>query len=103
MPAEAAQTSEIPYHPAPSVGHELGIMFGFMAIFVISMGVYLFLWKLGNRRNEAYEIARREKLAQRGFGDEKSRLPVVGGDAAANTLHGGGGDGELVSGGGGRG
>lgn len=45
MPAEAAQTSEIPYHPAPSLGHELGIMFGFMAIFVISMGLYLVLWK----------------------------------------------------------
>lgn len=45
MPAQAAQSSEIPYHPAPSLGHELGIMFGFMAIFVVSMGVYLVLWR----------------------------------------------------------
>lgn len=35
----------VPFHPAPSVGHEIGIMFGFMAFFVLSMGVYYVMWR----------------------------------------------------------
>ena len=31
--------------PGPGVGHELGVMFGFMAIMVLSMVMYLVFWK----------------------------------------------------------
>ena len=40
-----ADIPEAKFHPAPSIGHELGIMFGFMAVFAISMTVYLIVWK----------------------------------------------------------
>ena len=36
---------KVPFHPAPSVGHEIGVMFGFMAFFVVSMGVYYVVWQ----------------------------------------------------------
>lgn len=39
------QSPKVSFHPAPSVGHELGIMFGFIAFFLLSMGVYYTLWK----------------------------------------------------------
>lgn len=36
---------QVPYHPAPSIGHEIGIMIGFMSFFVLSMGVYYVIWQ----------------------------------------------------------
>lgn len=36
---------QVPFHPAPSIGHEIGIMLGFMAFFVLSMGVYYVFWR----------------------------------------------------------
>lgn len=36
---------KVPFHPAPSVGHEIGVMFGFMAFFVLSMVVYYVFWQ----------------------------------------------------------
>ncbi|MCJ1265312.1 hypothetical protein MMC22_005188 [Lobaria immixta] len=99
------QSPKIAFHPAPSVGHELGVMFGFMAVFVVAMAVYLAFFKANNRRSEAREIARREELAQKGFGGEKA--PVRDDDAIApvpyNKISTDGGQGELVSGGAGRG
>lgn len=39
------QSPKIPFHPAPSVGHELGIMFGFIGFFILSMAVYYVWWE----------------------------------------------------------
>ncbi len=37
---------KIASHAAPyRVGHEIGVMVGFMAVFVIAMGAYLVAWK----------------------------------------------------------
>lgn len=36
---------KVAFHPAPSIGHEIGIMLGFMAFFAVSMGVYYVLWQ----------------------------------------------------------
>lgn len=36
---------KIPFHPAPSIGHEIGVMFGFIGFFVVAMGVYYVLWQ----------------------------------------------------------
>lgn len=32
------------YTPAPSIGHELGVMFGFMVFCLLFVGVYWFIW-----------------------------------------------------------
>lgn len=39
------QSPKVAFHPAPSVRHEIGIMFGFIAFFFLSMAVYYALWK----------------------------------------------------------
>ena len=36
---------QVPFHPAPSIGHEIGIMIGFMSFFVLAMGVYYVIWQ----------------------------------------------------------
>ncbi len=35
----------VPFHPGPSLGHELGIMFGFIALFVLATLVYYVMWQ----------------------------------------------------------
>lgn len=34
-----------PYTPMPSLGHELGLMFGFLALCAIVMAAYVALWR----------------------------------------------------------
>ncbi|KAJ5356741.1 hypothetical protein N7517_011350 [Penicillium concentricum] len=34
-----------PYTPMPSLRHELGLMFGFLSLFVVAMGAYIALWR----------------------------------------------------------
>ena len=43
--ASQDQSPDGPYHPGPGLGHELGVMFGFMAAFALTMGGYLVIWK----------------------------------------------------------
>ena len=54
-----------PYHPGPGTGHEIGVMVGFMAAFVIITAVYLVIWRVNNKRSEAKEMERRTSLAER--------------------------------------
>ena len=54
-----------PYHPGPGTAHEVGVMVGFMAAFVIIAASYLIIWKLYNKRSEAKEIQRRHVLAEK--------------------------------------
>ena len=35
----------ISYHAGPGTTHEVGVMLGFMAVFVLSMTVYLLIWR----------------------------------------------------------
>lgn len=35
----------IPFHAGPGTRHEVGVMVGFMVLFVLSMGVYLVFWR----------------------------------------------------------
>lgn len=35
----------VAFHPGPSLGHELGIMFGFIALFVLATVVYYVMWQ----------------------------------------------------------
>ncbi|EER42003.1 predicted protein [Histoplasma capsulatum H143] len=52
----------IPFTPVPSMGQELGIMFGFIFLSIVTMLVYWYFWQAAQRRNAAIEIARREAL-----------------------------------------
>jgi hypothetical protein len=63
---------KVAFHPGPSLGHELGIMFGFITLFVLATVVYYVMWQAGNKRDERTELGRREALAQKGFRTEKS-------------------------------
>ena len=54
-----------PYHPGPGTAHEVGVMIGFMAAFVIVTVAYSVIWKIGNRKEEAKEMQRRQVLAEK--------------------------------------
>jgi hypothetical protein len=34
-----------PYTPMPSLGHELGVMFGFIVACLLIMAVYIYFWR----------------------------------------------------------
>jgi hypothetical protein len=34
-----------PYIPMPSLGHELGLMFGFLSLSIVVIGAYVALWR----------------------------------------------------------
>ncbi|KAJ5497272.1 hypothetical protein N7463_009259 [Penicillium fimorum] len=49
-----------PYTPMPSLNHELGLMFGFLSLFVVAMGAYIALWRIFQTRLHAQHLARRK-------------------------------------------
>ncbi|KAJ5812891.1 hypothetical protein N7447_009914 [Penicillium robsamsonii] len=49
-----------PYTPMPSLNHELGLMFGFLSLFVVAMGVYTALWRVFHTRLHAQHLAHRK-------------------------------------------
>ncbi|MCJ1339708.1 hypothetical protein MMC09_004998 [Bachmanniomyces sp. S44760] len=55
------------YVPPPSVGHEIGVMFGFMGAMLLAMLLYLMLWKAGQKRSQKKEDQRRAVLEQKGI------------------------------------
>jgi len=63
------------YVPPPSVGHEIGVMFGFIGVFIVAMVVYGVLFQMYNKRGQKKEIERvrlvRSKEA--GYMDEKNQ------------------------------
>jgi hypothetical protein len=56
-----------PYIPPPSTGHELGIMFGFIGLMIISMVTYGIVWQIGNKRSLKKEQERIEQLKAAGL------------------------------------
>ncbi|MCJ1388198.1 hypothetical protein MMC18_001043 [Xylographa bjoerkii] len=62
-----------PYTPPPSIGHEIGVMFGFGGIMVVAMCVYMLLWRAGQKRSARKEQERCAALAAKGiYADEKT-------------------------------
>ncbi|KAK8178442.1 hypothetical protein BC567DRAFT_225603 [Phyllosticta citribraziliensis] len=57
----------------PSLGHELGVMFGGMAAMVLSMGLFWIWWGINLKREKKLEAKRIEGLRQRGI--LKEQLP----------------------------
>ncbi|PGH32062.1 hypothetical protein GX50_05131 [[Emmonsia] crescens] len=82
----------IPYTPIPSIGAELGIMFGFIVLSILTMLLYWYLWQAAQKRNAAIEAARREALTAQerlrrsekqpeqgeGYNNEHEDLPTSG-------------------------
>ncbi|KAI9801568.1 MAG: hypothetical protein M1825_003247 [Sarcosagium campestre] len=68
------------------LGQELGICFGFIALCLLSMGIYAFVWKLGQRRSERKEQLRKQHLTESGLGSgggvggDKSKAVEAGGN-----------------------
>ncbi|OQE44404.1 hypothetical protein PENCOP_c002G06229 [Penicillium coprophilum] len=48
------------YTPIPSLNHELGLMFGFLSLFIVAMGAYIALWRISQTRLRAQDLARRK-------------------------------------------
>ncbi|OJD29755.1 uncharacterized protein BKCO1_7300020 [Diplodia corticola] len=68
-----ADDKRVCYVPMPSLGHELGIIFGFLALMLICMCAYGFAWQIGNRRSLRKEEERIAALRASGhLKDEKS-------------------------------
>lgn len=66
MPSDTKDQSPTgPYHAGPGTGHEIGIMIGFMAAFVLITLGYLVMWRVGNKKGEAKERERRQLLAEK--------------------------------------
>lgn len=54
-----------PFHAGPGTVHEVAVMAGFIAGFIIITVVYLIIWRVYNKRCEAREIQRRHILAEK--------------------------------------
>ncbi|KAJ5811591.1 hypothetical protein N7474_007892 [Penicillium riverlandense] len=59
-------TISTPYTPMPSLGHELGIMFGFMGACAFTMVAYTLFWRAAQRRAKDEDLARRKAFHTRG-------------------------------------
>ncbi|KAE8342628.1 hypothetical protein BDV24DRAFT_130156 [Aspergillus arachidicola] len=64
-----------PYTPMSSLGHELGVMFAFLAACFVIMGLYVFFWRAFERREAQREKARKERFTRRGVHQERSGIP----------------------------
>ncbi|KAL9099570.1 MAG: hypothetical protein Q9163_004950 [Psora crenata] len=53
------------YHAGPGTAHEIGVMMGFIAVFLLVTAVYLVLWKIGNKKGAAKERERRHILHEK--------------------------------------
>ena len=74
-----------PYHPGPGTGHEIGVMVGFMAAFVIITAAYLVIWRINNKRSEAKEVERRTSLAEKTNPRNTRVLEEKAGDKISHT------------------
>ncbi|KAI9825000.1 MAG: hypothetical protein M1819_000629 [Sarea resinae] len=76
------------YVPPPSVGHEIGVMFGFIGAFLLATICYFITWTFGLKRSARIERERREKLASQGIGTYKGNQIGIGGFDGFDGTHG---------------
>lgn len=67
--------------PMPSLGHELGVMFGFFGLMAICMTAYGIAWQFGNKRSQRKEAERVEQLRNAGLLKEEKYAPGASGGA----------------------
>ncbi|KAL8659183.1 MAG: hypothetical protein Q9202_007245 [Teloschistes flavicans] len=79
---ETPNTPKVPFHPGLPLSQELGIMFGFIATFILVLLVYYYSWQVVNNIESKREWARKVRLAQMGIGDmpEESLTGDIDGD-----------------------
>ncbi|KAF1810775.1 hypothetical protein P152DRAFT_460064 [Eremomyces bilateralis CBS 781.70] len=58
---------EAKFVPIPSVGHEMGIMFGFIGLMLIGVTGFWVWWTFRLKREDTHERARVEDLRARGL------------------------------------
>jgi len=63
----SSQQPKKPYVPPPSIGHEIGVIFGFIAFMLLCMITYGFVWQVGNKRSQLKEAKRIEALRASGL------------------------------------
>ncbi|KAF2259262.1 hypothetical protein CC78DRAFT_537198 [Lojkania enalia] len=64
------------YVPPPSVGHEIGVLFGFLGFMLVCMVIYGVVWTIGNKRSQRREAERVERLKASGLlRGEKEAVP----------------------------
>ena len=66
-----------PFHAGPGTGHEIGVMIGFMAIFVLITVAYLLAWSMGNKKDDAKERQRREDLHEQMTNPRSTKVIAV--------------------------
>ncbi|KUJ14112.1 uncharacterized protein LY89DRAFT_687362 [Mollisia scopiformis] len=81
MPSSSSQQTLPVVHAKLST--QMGILFGFVAIFIVILISYSTVWWLYNKREERQEAQRKQDLIDRGFGpsgysDEKKNIPAHG-------------------------
>jgi hypothetical protein len=52
----------------PRIRTQMGILFGFVGIFIVVIVTFGIMWILYNKRQEKRELARKEKLIEEGWG-----------------------------------
>ncbi|KAL1634481.1 hypothetical protein SLS58_010634 [Diplodia intermedia] len=57
----------IAYVPPPSIGHEIGVMFGGIGAMILGMLLFLAWWQIHLKHEETKERQRVEDLRQRGL------------------------------------
>lgn len=66
--AGGGKTSKVLPRIAWTMGHEMGIMWGFIGLFIISTGAFAVFWVGKNKRQAQKERERQEVLRQAGWG-----------------------------------
>ncbi|KAI9755093.1 MAG: hypothetical protein M4579_004432 [Chaenotheca gracillima] len=53
-----------------STGHEIGVLFGFVAAIIVCGLAYWVVWVMANKRSARKEIDRRAALTEQGIGEK---------------------------------
>ncbi|KAF2739565.1 hypothetical protein EJ04DRAFT_559903 [Polyplosphaeria fusca] len=69
--------STVPYHPPPSVGHEIGVMFGGFGAMILGALLFYLWWRVMLARDLKREEDRVISLKRRGLFDEKRRSSAI--------------------------
>ncbi|KAF2457418.1 hypothetical protein BDY21DRAFT_343785 [Lineolata rhizophorae] len=78
FPRQESEIEESQYVPYPSLGHEFGILFGFVGAFIVFTVLFYLWWLTFLKREESKERTRVEDLRSRGLLKEG---PYATGDA----------------------